>query len=156
MDVPIPFAGTVIELHGKGGDTLKVGTPLITVSGGESVDAVVSANHERYREEERAGSGNVLIGYGTSEDAPLRRRRAAPSVRVISPIVRKLASDNSIDLATISGSGAGGVHHARRRRGRGKLRPGNGNVTRDRPKNSDQGATQGSCRQAVHQPPRDP
>ena len=109
VDVPIPFAGTVIELHGKGGDTLKVGTPLITVSGGESVDAVVSANHERYREEERAGSGNVLIGYGTSEDAPLRRRRAAPSVRVISPIVRKLASDNSIDLATISGSGAGGV-----------------------------------------------
>lgn len=57
VDVPIPFAGTVIELHGKGGDTLKVGTPLITVSGGESVDAVVSANHERYREEERAGSG---------------------------------------------------------------------------------------------------
>ena len=109
VDVPIPFAGTVIELHGKDGDTLKVGTPLITVSGGESVDAVVSANHERYREEERAGSGNVLIGYGTSEDAPLRRRRAAPSVRVISPIVRKLASDNSIDLATISGSGAGGV-----------------------------------------------
>ena len=109
VDVPIPFAGTVIELHGNDGDTLKVGTPLITVSGGDSVDAVVSANHERYREEERAGSGNVLIGYGTSEDAPRRRRRAAPSVRVISPIVRKLASDNSIDLATISGSGAGGV-----------------------------------------------
>lgn len=72
VDVPIPFAGTVIELHGKDGDTLKVGTPLITVSGGDSVDAVVSANHERYREEERAGSGNVLIGYGTSEDAPRR------------------------------------------------------------------------------------
>ncbi|MDI9901927.1 dihydrolipoamide acetyltransferase family protein [Rhodococcus sp. IEGM 1409] len=114
VDVPIPFAGTVIELHGKDGDTLKVGTPLITVSGSggradDGVDNGVSADHERYREEERAGSGNVLIGYGTSEDAPLRRRRAAPSVRVISPIVRKLASDNSIDLATISGSGAGGV-----------------------------------------------
>ncbi len=42
VDVPIPFAGTVIELHGKDGDTLKVGTPLITVSGSESVDVVVS------------------------------------------------------------------------------------------------------------------
>ena len=81
VDVPIPFAGTVVELHGKDGDTLKVGTPLITVSGGGSVDAVVSANHERYREEERAGSGNVLIGYGTSEDAPRRRRRARARCR---------------------------------------------------------------------------
>lgn len=99
------FSGTVVELHGKDGDTLKVGTPLITVSGGGSVDAVVSANHERYREEERAGSGNVLIGYGTSEDAPRRRRKAAPSVRVISPIVRKLAVDNDIDLSLLSGDG---------------------------------------------------
>jgi len=120
VDVPIPFAGTVVELHGNDGDTLKVGTPLITVSG----DEVVSANHERYREEERAGSGNVLIGYGTSEDAPRRRRTGSPSkpisvstststtttsARWLSPIVRTLARENSVDGNSVTATGAGGV-----------------------------------------------
>ncbi|MGC0365321.1 2-oxoisovalerate dehydrogenase E2 component (dihydrolipoyl transacylase) [Rhodococcus sp. 27YEA15] len=122
VDVPIPFAGTVIELHGADGETLKVGTPLITVSGGSDADATVSATHERYREEERAGSGNVLIGYGTSEDAPLRRRRTgaaahtvslAPSsgtsARWLSPIVRTLARENGLDENSLTATGAGGV-----------------------------------------------
>ncbi|MEV0948644.1 dihydrolipoamide acetyltransferase family protein [Rhodococcus sp. NPDC049939] len=113
VEVPIPFEGTVVALHGAEGSTLKVGTPLITVS-----DAV----HGQYREEERAGSGNVLIGYGTSENTRRRRRRvhadervtapapspAAPS-RVISPVVRKLALRSGLDLSNLSGTGFGGV-----------------------------------------------
>ncbi len=94
---------------------------------------------QSYREEERAGakapagegSGNVLIGYGTPEglSAKARKRRprngagnaptaanrvpatAAPrhAPLVISPLVRKLARDHGIDIATLSGSGAGGL-----------------------------------------------
>lgn len=73
---------------------------------------------EAYREEERAGSGNVLIGYGTSASAgPGRRRRsrgAVPSdagrpVKVISPIVRRLAREAGLDLAAVRPTGAGGV-----------------------------------------------
>lgn len=90
-----------------------------------------------YREEERAGavepksegSGNVLIGYGTPEglSAKARKRRpragavaaAAPSATqsvaplraplVISPLVRKLAKDRGIDIASVRGSGSGGL-----------------------------------------------
>ncbi|AII07857.1 dihydrolipoamide acetyltransferase family protein [Rhodococcus opacus] len=113
VEVPIPFEGTVISLHGDEGSTLQVGTPLITVSG-------TPAAHEQYREEERAGSGNVLIGYGTSEDTRVRRRRVrrpdvTPSprstggVRVISPVIRNLARQNGLDLSRLSGSGPGGV-----------------------------------------------
>ncbi|MFD9663955.1 dihydrolipoamide acetyltransferase family protein [Rhodococcus sp. NPDC059968] len=115
VEVPIPFEGTVISLHGDEGSTLKVGTPLITVSG-------THATHEQYREEERAGSGNVLIGYGTSEDTGRRRRRVGVNRevtpprehtgvarRVISPIVRNLARQNDLDLSRLSGSGPGGV-----------------------------------------------
>ncbi|WP_370182069.1 dihydrolipoamide acetyltransferase family protein [Rhodococcus wratislaviensis] len=113
VEVPIPFEGTVISLHGDEGSTLQVGTPLITVSG-------TPAAHEQYREEERAGSGNVLIGYGTSEDTRVRRRRVrrpdvTPSprstggVRVISPVIRNLARQNGLDLSRLCGSGPGGV-----------------------------------------------
>jgi 2-oxoisovalerate dehydrogenase E2 component (dihydrolipoyl transacylase) len=113
VEVPIPFEGTVISLHGDEGSTLKVGTPLITVSG-------ITAAHEQYREEERAGSGNVLIGYGTSEDTRRRRRRVAANrevtqghedsaTRVISPVVRNLARQNGLDLSRLPGSGPGGV-----------------------------------------------
>lgn len=69
VEVPSPYAGTVAELHGEPGATIPVGAPLITVT---ALDA--------YTEEERAGSGNVLIGYGTPAEAPpgrRRRRRAA-------------------------------------------------------------------------------
>ncbi|QYB07325.1 2-oxo acid dehydrogenase subunit E2 [Rhodococcus sp. USK10] len=113
VEVPIPFEGTVISLHGEEGSTLHVGTPLITVSG-------TPAAHEQYREEERAGSGNVLIGYGTSEDTRRRRRRVAANrevtqvdkasaTRVISPVVRNLARQNDLDLSRLPGSGPGGV-----------------------------------------------
>ncbi|GAP47877.1 dihydrolipoamide acetyltransferase family protein [Streptomyces azureus] len=80
------------------------------------------------------GSGNVLVGYGTSE-APARRRRvrqgrpvsgasAAGSravnghagaeaedgpVPVISPLVRRLARQNGLDLRELTGSGPDGL-----------------------------------------------
>jgi 2-oxoisovalerate dehydrogenase E2 component (dihydrolipoyl transacylase) len=107
VEVPVPFAGTVVALHGDPGATVAVGAPLITVRPDEFA---------QHREEERAGSGNVLIGYGTSvEDGPRRRRRRASapgrgaSAKVISPVVRRLARHHGVDLAQLSPSGAGGV-----------------------------------------------
>ena len=129
VEVPCPFAGRVEALHGSPGEVLPVGQPLITV-------------------EPQAGSGNVLIGYGTrAGDAGARRRRVRPptppappssgeaspspsaskgpkvstgrpegrartasgAVRVISPIVRRLAADSGIDLASVQPTGPGGV-----------------------------------------------
>ncbi|MGW2094806.1 dihydrolipoamide acetyltransferase family protein [Promicromonospora sukumoe] len=97
--------------------------------------AAVEPEAEAYRTEEQAGSGNVLVGYGTSaHPGPGRRRRpragarptvlAAPRpdddgvpapahdsspVRVISPIVRRLAREAGLNLAEIPPTGAGGT-----------------------------------------------
>jgi pyruvate dehydrogenase E2 component (dihydrolipoamide acetyltransferase) len=112
VEIPVPFAGRVAELHAGPGDLLAVGDPLITVS------------------DDRAGShadgesGAVLVGYGTT-DARSRRRRPAPDdppapiaarparsagrVPVVSPIVRRLARNAGLDLAAISGSGRDGL-----------------------------------------------
>jgi 2-oxoisovalerate dehydrogenase E2 component (dihydrolipoyl transacylase) len=113
VEVPSPYAGRVAALHGAEGGTLDVGAPLITV-------ADLEAEAEAYRTEERAGSGNVLVGYGTADGpAPGRRRRpraaAAPVAhqgavpRVISPLVRRLARDSGVDLTAVRGTGEGGV-----------------------------------------------
>ncbi|WP_236790853.1 dihydrolipoamide acetyltransferase family protein [Amycolatopsis sp. GM8] len=109
VEVPSPFGGVVTRLHGDEGSTLNVGEPLISI---ETAPAA-------YVEEERAGSGNVLIGYGTSADAPSRRRRRGAAQRsaaregdrpaVQSPIVRQLAQRQGVDLETLTGTGAHGL-----------------------------------------------
>nr|WP_246398781.1 2-oxo acid dehydrogenase subunit E2 [Mycobacterium vicinigordonae] len=214
VEVPIPFAGTVLELHARAGDTIAVGSPLITVGEpGRSGEAKLGPPNEpggsarlggvglrtgegeaklgppnepggsarlggvglrtgegeaklgppnepggsarlggvglRTGEGEaklgppnepggsarlggvglRTGegeaklgppneprsSGSVLIGYGTGVvTSSTRRRRPAGVVKsgpakVISPIVRRLATENGIDLDGVTGSGAGGV-----------------------------------------------
>ncbi|MGN9810242.1 dihydrolipoamide acetyltransferase family protein [Micromonospora sp. BQ11] len=132
VDVPCPYAGRVVALHGAEGEARPVGQPLITIA----ADGAEPAGHATYREEERAGSGNVLIGYGTGHGGSRRRRRprlavapqprtpepapapaapAAPTAPapaaalVISPIVRRLAREHGLDLATLRGTGPGGV-----------------------------------------------
>jgi 2-oxoisovalerate dehydrogenase E2 component (dihydrolipoyl transacylase) len=156
VEVPSPYAGTVAVLHGEPGQTLDVGKPLISVlpvgapgsagapadreaSADPGVSAAPSAAHaETYREEEKAGSGNVLIGYGTpggqgiarrtraprrpvsapqlseaekaADDVLLMRSRAPGKLgAVISPLVRRMARDHGVDLGDLQGSGASGL-----------------------------------------------
>ncbi|MFF0163183.1 dihydrolipoamide acetyltransferase family protein [Streptomyces sp. NPDC005263] len=136
VEVPCPYGGVVTARFGEEGTELPVGAPLITVAVGEPASDV-----------QTEGSGNVLVGYGTSE-APARRRRvrqgqptpapagraAAPTgvfgaangqvgapevadgadmadgpVPVISPLVRRLARVNGLDLRELSGSGPDGL-----------------------------------------------
>lgn len=131
VDVPCPYAGRVVALHGAAGEVRPVGQPLITIAPADA-DGGEPAGHATYREEERAGSGNVLIGYGTGHGGSGRRRRrprlavapepvaaptapasetasAAPAPLVISPIVRRLAREHGLDLAALRGTGPGGV-----------------------------------------------
>ena len=61
VDLPCPYAGRVGTLHGVVGAVLEVGKPLITVGHVAS-----------------SGSGNVLVGYGTSETTRTHRRRVTP------------------------------------------------------------------------------
>ncbi|MFI7112606.1 dihydrolipoamide acetyltransferase family protein [Nonomuraea sp. NPDC050227] len=74
VEVPVPYAGTVLRLHAEAGAVVAVGEPLIEV--GDSQEDPAAA---RYREEERAGSGNVLIGYGTTGTPHKSRRRPRPT-----------------------------------------------------------------------------
>jgi 2-oxoisovalerate dehydrogenase E2 component (dihydrolipoyl transacylase) len=121
VEVPVPFEGTVLKLFAEAGAVVSVGEPLIAVG---SADAPApsaesgTATTESGTAKAESGSGNVLIGYGTKEQARTRRRRArvatvakpvepavAQAPKVISPLVRKLARDNGIDIASIKPTG---------------------------------------------------
>jgi 2-oxoisovalerate dehydrogenase E2 component (dihydrolipoyl transacylase) len=114
VEVPSPYAGTVTTLHGKPGQVIEVGQALLTIA--PPADPV-ARTHEAHRTEERAGSGAVLVGYGTDHSGRGTRRRrtrrrndAAPAApRVISPVVRRLARDAGLDLSSLAGSGPAGV-----------------------------------------------
>ncbi|HEY4869487.1 MAG TPA: dihydrolipoamide acetyltransferase family protein [Candidatus Dormibacteraeota bacterium] len=107
VQVPTPFAGRVVKLHGAPGDFIKVGSPLI------SIDVAAGTSD--------TGSGNVLVGYGTGEPetSVARRRRVLPSgvaapspgaaAPPASPLVRRLAAELGIDVGSVTGTGPGGI-----------------------------------------------
>ncbi|MGW6359406.1 dihydrolipoamide acetyltransferase family protein [Streptomyces sp. NPDC055092] len=64
VEVPCPYGGVVTARFGEEGTELPVGSPLLTVAVGTPAEG----------ESDDAGSGNVLVGYGTTA-APARRRR---------------------------------------------------------------------------------
>jgi 2-oxoisovalerate dehydrogenase E2 component (dihydrolipoyl transacylase) len=137
VEVPVPFAGRVTQLHGQPGDVVAVGQPLVTVdTAGRFAEPGVVTSPAGPDDADQ--SGNVLIGYGTSS-ARRRRHRATRSpaaipatgppapgtaatgdntvppvvtngrVPVASPLIRQLARNAGVDITTIPGSGHGGL-----------------------------------------------
>ncbi|MEO7015483.1 MAG: dihydrolipoamide acetyltransferase family protein [Leifsonia sp.] len=119
VEVPSPYAGVVQKLHGEEGEALAVGAPLIEVA-----EALAEPDAAPAPATGSSGSGNVLVGYGTTDTHYTGRRRRgrastitdAPAsatlsrvVPVISPVVRTLARTHGVDLSTVAPSGEGGV-----------------------------------------------
>ena len=73
VELPSPFAGTVIELLADEGSTVAVGTPIIRIETAEP----------------------VLVGYGPASEQPTRRRPDAK------PKDRKLARELGVDVSEI-------------------------------------------------------
>ncbi len=125
VELPSPFAGTVSALLVAEGQTVDVGTAIISVSSdqgavpsdvdapGNVTDTESSITHEDGSDEK---PGAVLVGYGTSGQASSRRRRAgvapvpaaAASAVIAKPPIRKLAKDLEVDLAQVTATGLAG------------------------------------------------
>lgn len=120
VELPSPYAGTVTSLLVDAGETVEVGTPIISIESGIVGD--VATDSAKAKEAENSESRTaVLVGYGVKEvaDAPRRLRRAVTPDRegvsviverhdgpvMAKPPVRKLARDLGVDLRRIRTTG---------------------------------------------------
>src|SRR6478735_2282536 len=136
VELPIPWAGTVKELLVEVGQTIDVGTPIISIDdglGGEAPAAASSVPGEKAAPTEGASGGAsdaILVGYGAKAGATARRARkgtvaapvaAAPTeteqVAADAPVVEPVAPAARVE------SPAPAVHVAGAAGGRPKAKP---------------------------------
>ena len=104
-EVPSPFSGKVTSLLVEEGETVEVGSSLLELDGDSSSPAV----------EEKASSKVDNITEPAKETIEeVKVEAPTPSLSVknnnlkLSPVVRKIVSENQLDLEQISGTGTGG------------------------------------------------
>jgi 2-oxoisovalerate dehydrogenase E2 component (dihydrolipoyl transacylase) len=135
VEIPSPFAGKVMKVHGAAGDVVKVGQPLVTfevaegapTTGEAAAAAAAGESAKEVREDGGAKREAVLVGYGVDQESRKGRRRKlrppgprqapaavaeAPEPKETgiraTPPVRKLARERGVDLSTIRGTGPDG------------------------------------------------
>ncbi|MEV4051013.1 dihydrolipoamide acetyltransferase family protein [Amycolatopsis sp. NPDC049688] len=84
VELPIPWAGVVTELHVEPGQTVEVGTPILTIDvdpGGASAPAVPAVSAAAPAPAEAEEEMKPLVGYGSKAVVTQRRARkgAAPA-----------------------------------------------------------------------------
>jgi 2-oxoisovalerate dehydrogenase E2 component (dihydrolipoyl transacylase) len=121
VEIPAPYAGTVVKLHAGEGDTLDVGAPLLSVDTGGGAGPAPPEAEPTATPEPEPEQQATLVGPG--ERQQVRRRRATrpgggatgpaptgpPQQRPkATPPVRKYAKDHGVDLAMLAGTGKDG------------------------------------------------
>jgi pyruvate dehydrogenase E2 component (dihydrolipoamide acetyltransferase) len=128
VELPSPFAGVVTALLVEEGQTVEVGTPIITVSSDPDAPAAIAPGTDARGAvadtvdsiaAEPEASGSVLVGYGLKGQVTSRRTRggaaaaaparataaSAPSSVIAKPPIRKLAKDLGVELTAVEATG---------------------------------------------------
>ncbi|MFO7733218.1 MAG: dihydrolipoamide acetyltransferase family protein [Candidatus Aminicenantes bacterium] len=100
VEMPSPYAGTVLKLHFKDKDIVKVGDVLVTI--GEKGEAVPEAAAAPAAEGRAPARPAARVPAGAEGAAP------AGGEVLATPKVRALARELGVDLGGLRGSGAGG------------------------------------------------
>ena len=91
-EIPSPVAGTLTEIKAKEGDTVQVNTVVAVIGGAAGAPAKAAAPSAAAATPPAAPAASASVG-----ETPRS-----------SPLVRKIANDNNVDLAQVPGTGASG------------------------------------------------
>lgn len=111
VEIPAPKAGTILKLHYKEGETVKVGSVLVTL--GEEGEAPKVAKAEEARRPSTTVVGVLEEAEEEEvakpeEKAAVAKKEAERPVQA-TPAARRLAKELGVDLAQVQGTGPGGA-----------------------------------------------
>jgi len=97
-EIPSPYDGVLLEILVAAGETVPVGTPLARIGEAGTAGAAPAA------------APAPAAGTSAPAAAPSNGGTSSAAVpgQMLSPLVRRLAAENGLDVGSISGSGVGG------------------------------------------------
>jgi pyruvate dehydrogenase E2 component (dihydrolipoamide acetyltransferase) len=107
VEIPSPFAGTITGILASEGETVDVDAVLFVINGDTSPEAPSPGGQDAERGDAEAGipehsEADGATSMPTPTPQPVTGRPKAM------PVIRKLAKERGIDLATFTGTGPGG------------------------------------------------
>ena len=115
VEVPSPYSGVIKPLHGKPGDVIATGSPLVEFEL-DAPESAPRAPEPKAPDPRKADDSGTVVGSMPTSDEELIETAVAggqapqPQQRVrAAPAVRALAKRLGVDLTRIRGSGRGGL-----------------------------------------------
>ncbi len=101
-EIPAPVSGVLSEIRIAEGATVQVNT-VVAVMGGAAAPAA-----SQPQVQSQAASAAPQVPQAAAGNVPPKAASAAPQVLRTSPLVRRIARENNLDLAQIPGTGSSG------------------------------------------------
>ncbi|MCL4793692.1 MAG: 2-oxoglutarate dehydrogenase, E2 component, dihydrolipoamide succinyltransferase [Bryobacteraceae bacterium] len=116
-EIPSPAAGTLTEILAQEGDTVQVNAVVARVGEGDGAAAAAPAAEEKKEEPKPDEPPKEEAKQEEPKEEPKPAEAETPAEAKgdeeefsgpVSPLVRRMARENNIDLKTVKGTGAGG------------------------------------------------
>jgi 2-oxoglutarate dehydrogenase E2 component (dihydrolipoamide succinyltransferase) len=109
-EVPSPVSGTVTRILVPEGATVPVGTAVMEIADGDGAAAAEAAPEPTLEATPAPATPEPSAGASapSAPTIPEMLPERGPRSRILSPLVRRLAREHGVDLATVVGTGEGG------------------------------------------------
>ena len=104
-EVPSPFAGKVTNLLVEEGETVEVGAGLLELNGNSEIEENKKNDHSNIEDSSQFEMNDATTEEPQKKDIDVIKNNQNKN---LSPIVRRLASENNIDLSLVTGRGKDG------------------------------------------------
>ena len=107
-EVPSPFNGTVTSLLVEEGETVEVGVSLLELNGGKPETEEISSREAQEEDNKKETVQELTPKVDEEQNINITKISNKDQNLKLSPVVRKLASENNINLENVTGSGKDG------------------------------------------------
>ena len=107
-EVPSPFNGTVTSLLVEEGETVEVGVSLLELNGGKPETEEISSREDQEEDNKKENVQELTPKVDEDQNINITKISNKDQNLKLSPVVRKLASENNINLEKVTGSGKDG------------------------------------------------